>query len=52
MKRLLYIGLTVAASLTAFAADPPDDAEAVQGSWIPPWFHTECRWPAASDVDR
>ena len=35
MKRILYIGLTVAASLTAFAAEPPDDAEAVQGSWTP-----------------
>ena len=35
MKHILYIGLTVAASLTAFAADPPDDAKAVQGSWTP-----------------
>ena len=35
MKHLLCIGLTVAASLTAFAADPPDDAKAVQGSWTP-----------------
>ena len=35
MKHILYIGLTVAASLTAFAADPPEDAKAVQGSWAP-----------------
>jgi len=35
MRNILYIGLTVAASLTAFAADPPDDAKAVQGSWTP-----------------
>ena len=35
MKHILYIGLTVAASLIAFAADPPDDAKAVQGSWTP-----------------
>ena len=35
MKHILYIGLTVAASLTAFAAAPPDDAKAVQGSWTP-----------------
>jgi len=35
MKHILYIGLTVAASLTAFAADPSDDAKAVQGSWTP-----------------
>ena len=35
MKHILYIGLTVVASLTAFAADPPDDAKAVQGSWTP-----------------
>ena len=35
MKRILYICLTVVASLTAFAADPPDDAKAVQGSWTP-----------------
>jgi hypothetical protein len=32
---LLYLCLIVAASLTAFAADPPDDAKAVQGSWTP-----------------
>jgi uncharacterized protein (TIGR03067 family) len=35
MKHILCISLTVAASLTAFAADPPDDAKAVQGSWTP-----------------
>jgi uncharacterized protein (TIGR03067 family) len=35
MKHLLCIGLTVAASLSAFAADSPDDAKAVQGSWTP-----------------
>ncbi len=35
MKHILCIGLAVAASLTAFAADPPDDAKAVQGSWTP-----------------
>ena len=35
MNHSLCIGLAVAASLTAFAADPPDDAKAVQGSWTP-----------------
>ena len=35
MKHILYVGLAAAASLTAFAADPPDDAKAVQGSWTP-----------------
>ena len=35
MKHFLYLCLTVAASLTAFAADPPDDAKAVQGNWKP-----------------
>ena len=35
MKYLLCICLTIAASLTAFAADPPDDAKAVQGNWTP-----------------
>ena len=35
MKHSLCICLIVAASLTAFAADPPDDAKAVQGSWTP-----------------
>ena len=35
MKHVLYICLTIAASLVAFAADPPDDAKAVQGNWKP-----------------
>ena len=35
MKEILCICLAVAASLTAFAADPPDDAKAVQGNWKP-----------------
>ncbi len=35
MKHIFCIGLAVAASLSAFAADPPDDAKAVQGSWTP-----------------
>ena len=35
MKHILCIGLTVAASLTVPAADSPDDAKAVQGSWTP-----------------
>jgi uncharacterized protein (TIGR03067 family) len=35
MKYLLYICLAVGASLNAFAADSPDDAKAVQGSWKP-----------------
>ena len=35
MKHILCICLTVAASLTVFAADPPDDAKVVQGSWLP-----------------
>src|SRR5260370_42048739 len=35
MKHILFICLTVAATLTAFAADPPDDAKAVQGNWKP-----------------
>ena len=35
MKHILCICLSVAASLTAFAADLPDDAKAVQGSWTP-----------------
>lgn len=35
MRCILYLGLTVAASLTAFAADLRDDAKAVQGSWTP-----------------
>ena len=35
MKHIVCICLTVAASLTAFAAGPPDDAKAVQGNWKP-----------------
>jgi uncharacterized protein (TIGR03067 family) len=35
MKNILCISLIIAASLKAFAADPPDDAKAVQGSWTP-----------------
>jgi uncharacterized protein (TIGR03067 family) len=35
MKHIFSIGLALAASLSAFAADPPDDAKAVQGSWTP-----------------
>ena len=35
MKHILYLCLTVAASLTAFAASPHDDAKAVQGNWTP-----------------
>ena len=35
MKHILYICLAVAASLSALAADSPDDAKAVQGSWKP-----------------
>ena len=35
MKHILGLCLTVAASLTVFAANPPDDAKAVQGSWLP-----------------
>ena len=35
MKPILCIALTIAASLTAFAADAPDDAKAVQGNWKP-----------------
>src|SRR5882724_10787600 len=33
MKFILSICFTLATSLTAFAAVPPDDAKAVQGSW-------------------
>ena len=34
MKHILYICcLTVSASLTTFAASPPDDAKALQGYW-------------------
>jgi uncharacterized protein (TIGR03067 family) len=35
MKNIFYIGLVVAASLRAFAADSPNDAKAVQGNWKP-----------------
>ena len=35
MKNILWIGLAIAASLSVFAADPPDDAKAVQGNWKP-----------------
>ena len=35
MKYLLCICLAAGASLNVFAADPPDDAKAVQGNWKP-----------------
>ncbi len=35
MKHMFYICLIVAASLTVIAADPVDDAKAIQGSWVP-----------------
>jgi len=35
MKQIFFIGLAIAASLSAFAADAPDDAKTVQGSWTP-----------------
>jgi len=35
MKHIFCIGLTVAALLSAFAADSPNDAKAVQGNWKP-----------------
>jgi len=35
MKHILCICLIAAASLIAFAATPPDDAKAIQGSWTP-----------------
>ena len=35
MKHIFYICLTAAVSLTAFAAEAPDDAKAVQGNWKP-----------------
>src|SRR5437588_6948010 len=35
MKHILSICLTVAASLSALAADRHDDAKAVQGTWTP-----------------
>jgi len=35
MKHVLCLCLTVAASMTAFAAAPADDAKGVQGNWKP-----------------
>ena len=35
MKHIFCIGLAVAASLTAFAANSSDDTKAVQGTWLP-----------------
>ncbi len=35
MKHIIWFGLVVVASLSVFAADPPDDAKAVQGKWKP-----------------
>jgi uncharacterized protein (TIGR03067 family) len=35
IHHILYICLTLAASLSAFAADPPDDAKLIQGNWKP-----------------
>jgi uncharacterized protein (TIGR03067 family) len=35
MKQILSLCLTVAVSLTAFAANPPDESRAVQGNWKP-----------------
>jgi uncharacterized protein (TIGR03067 family) len=35
MKYLICLCLAVGASLSAFAANPPDDAQAVQGNWKP-----------------
>lgn len=35
MKCLFYVGLTIAASLTTFAADSAEDAKAIQGNWKP-----------------
>jgi uncharacterized protein (TIGR03067 family) len=35
MKHVVCLSLAVAASLNAFAADSPDDTEAVQGGWTP-----------------
>ncbi len=35
MKYFFAVCLAVGASLNAFAADPPDDAKAVQGNWKP-----------------
>jgi len=35
MKPMLCLCLAVAATLNAFAGDPPDDAKGVQGNWKP-----------------
>jgi uncharacterized protein (TIGR03067 family) len=35
MKHILSIGFAVVASLSAFAADSPEDAKGVQGTWTP-----------------
>ncbi len=35
MNYFLFICLAAGASLNAFAAEPPDDAKAVQGNWKP-----------------
>ena len=35
MKHILYIALVLALSLTAFAAEPTDDAKALRGTWSP-----------------
>jgi len=35
MKHIFCIWLTVAAAVTAFATDSPEDAKAVQGNWKP-----------------
>jgi len=35
LEQVLYLCLMVAASLTGFAAEPPDDAKAIQGHWTP-----------------
>ncbi len=35
MKHIFCLGFAVAVLLSAFAADSPDDAKAVQGSWTP-----------------
>jgi uncharacterized protein (TIGR03067 family) len=35
MRTIICIGLAVAISLGAFAADSPDDARAIQGNWKP-----------------
>ena len=35
MKKIFCIGLAVAVSLSALAADSPNDAKAIQGNWKP-----------------